>query len=159
MRVFSNESALWNNWPKYWSFSFSISPYNEYSGLVTFRIDWLDFLAVQRTLKSLLQHHSSKVSILWHLAVLMVQLTYVCDYWKSHTFDHTDLCWQSDVSAFSYTVWVCHSLPSKEQASFSFMAEVTVRNDLGSQESKICHCFHFFSICLPWTDGNPSRVW
>ena len=65
IRVFSNESILLIRWPKYWSFSFSISPSNEYSGLISFRIDWLDLLAVQRTLKSLLQHHSSKTSILW----------------------------------------------------------------------------------------------
>ena len=65
IRVFSNESALHIRWPKYWSFSFNISPFNEYSGLISFRIDWLDLLAVQGTLKSLLQHHSSKASSLW----------------------------------------------------------------------------------------------
>ena len=65
IRVFSNESALHIRWPKYWSFSFSISPSNEYPGLISFRMDWLDLLAVQRSLKSLLQHHSSKASILW----------------------------------------------------------------------------------------------
>ena len=65
-QVFSNESVLWFRWPKYWSFSFNISPSNEYSGLISFRIDWFDLLAVQRTLKSLLWHHSSKASILWH---------------------------------------------------------------------------------------------
>ena len=70
IRVFSNESALPIRWPKYWSFSFSMSPSNEYSGLVSFRMDWLDLLAVQGTLKSLLQHHSSKASILWHSASL-----------------------------------------------------------------------------------------
>ena len=68
IRVFSSESALHIRWPKYWSFSFSVSPSNEYSGLISFRMDWLDLLAVQGTLKSLLQHHSSKASILWHLA-------------------------------------------------------------------------------------------
>ena len=66
IRVFSNESTLNIRWPKYWSFSFSISPSNEYSGLISFRIDWFDLLAVQETLKGLLQHHSSKASILWH---------------------------------------------------------------------------------------------
>ena len=76
IRVFSSESALCIRWPKYWSFSFSISPSNEYSGLVFFRIDWFDLLADQETLKSLLQHHSSKTSILWHLAFFMVQLSY-----------------------------------------------------------------------------------
>ena len=76
MRVFSNESVLCIRWPKYWSFIFSISPSNEYSGLISFRMDWLDLLAVQGTLKSLLQHHSSKALILWHEDFFMVQLSH-----------------------------------------------------------------------------------
>ena len=72
IRVFSNESTLRMRWPKYWSFSLSISPSNEHPGLVSFRMDWLDLLAVQGTLKSLLQHHSSKVSIIWHSAFFRV---------------------------------------------------------------------------------------
>ena len=74
IRVFSNEPTLRMRWPKYWSFSFSISPSNEHPGLISFRMDWLDLLAVQGTLKSLLQHHSSKASILWHSAFFTVQL-------------------------------------------------------------------------------------
>ena len=76
-RVFSNESVLHIRWPKYWSFSFNISPSNEYSGLISFRSEWLDLLAVQGTLKSLLQHHSSEASILWRSAFFMVQLSSV----------------------------------------------------------------------------------
>ena len=76
IRVFSNESVLHIRWPKYWSFSFSISPSNEYSGLISFRMDWLDLLAVQGTLKSLLQDHSSKASILWHSVFFIVQLSH-----------------------------------------------------------------------------------
>ena len=76
IRVFSSELALLIRWPKYWSFSFSISPSSEYSGLISFRMDWLDLLAVQGTLKSLLQHHSSKASILQRSAFLMVQLSH-----------------------------------------------------------------------------------
>ena len=76
IRVFSNESTLSIRWPKYWNFSFSISPSNEYSGLISFRMDWLDFLAVQGTLKNLLQHHSSKASILQHSAFFIVQLSH-----------------------------------------------------------------------------------
>ena len=76
IRVFSKESALCIRWPKYWSFSFSISPSNEYSEVISFRMDWLDLLAVQGTLKSLLQHHSSKASILWYSAFFMVQLSH-----------------------------------------------------------------------------------
>ena len=78
IRVFSNESVLHIRWPRYWSFSFSISPSNEYSGLISFKIDWFDLLAVQETLESLLQHQSSKASSLWHSAFFMVQLS--CSY-------------------------------------------------------------------------------
>ena len=80
-----SESALCIRWPKYWSFSFSISPSNEYSGLISFRMDWLDLFAVQGTLKSMFQQHSSKTSILWHSAFFIVQLLH--DYWKKHNFD------------------------------------------------------------------------
>ena len=73
VRVFSNESVLHIRWPKYWSFSFSIGPSNEYLGLISFRMDWLDLLAVQGTLKSLLQHHSTKASVLWHSAFFILQ--------------------------------------------------------------------------------------
>ena len=87
IRVFSNESVLCIRWPKYWSFSFSISPSNEYSGLISFRMDWLDVLAVQGTLNSLLQHHSSKASILWCSAFFISPtLTSIHDYWKNHSF-------------------------------------------------------------------------
>ena len=82
IRVFSNESALHIRWPKYWSFSCNISPSNEHPGLISFRMDWLDLLAVQGTLNSLLQHHSSKASILWHSAFFIVQL--------SHTYMTTE---------------------------------------------------------------------
>ena len=85
--VFSNESFLHIRWPKYWNFSFSISPSNEYSGLISFRTDWLDLLAGQGILKSLLQHHSSKASILRCSAFLIVQLTSIHDFWKNHSFD------------------------------------------------------------------------
>ena len=76
IKVFSNESALRIRWPKYWSFSFNISPFNENPGLISFRMDWLELLAVQETLKSLLQHHSLKASLLWCLAFFIVQLSY-----------------------------------------------------------------------------------
>ena len=88
IRVFSNKSVLRFRWPKYWSFSFRISPSNEYSGLISFRMDWLDLLAVQGTLKSLLQHHSSEASILRHSAFFYrPTLTSICDYWKNHSFE------------------------------------------------------------------------
>ena len=86
IRVSSNELALSIRWPRYWSFSFSISPFSEYSELISFRVDWLDLLAVQRTLKSLLQHQSSKASVLHHSA-LCPALTSIQDHWKNHSFD------------------------------------------------------------------------
>ena len=109
IRIFSSESAFCIRWPKYWSFSFSISPSSEYSRFISFRIDWFDFLAVQGTLKSLLQkkkkksllQHSLKASILWHLAFFMVQFSHpYMTTGKTIAFTFMDLCWQSDVSAF-----------------------------------------------------------
>ena len=87
IRVFSNESILRIRWPKYWSFSFSISPANEHSELISFSIDWLDLLAVQGILKSLLQHHSSKASVLRHSAFFSPTLTSIHDYRKNHSLD------------------------------------------------------------------------
>ena len=102
IRVFSNESVLHIRWSKYWSFSFNIGPSNEYSGLISFRMDGFDLLSVQGTLKSLLQNHSSKASVLQCSAFLMIglTLTFIHDYWKNHSFDQMDLCWQSNDSAF-----------------------------------------------------------
>ena len=101
IRVFSKESVLCIRWPKYWSFNFSISPSNEYSGLISFRMDWLDLFAVQGTLKSVLQYHSSKASILQCSAFFIVQHSHP---WmttgKTITLTKIDLCWQSGVSAF-----------------------------------------------------------
>ena len=98
--VFSNESVLRIRWPKYWSFS--NSPSNEYSRLISFRIDWFDLLAVQGTLKSLLQHNL-KASIFWCSAFLMVQLSHpYMPNWKNHSFDYMGLCQQSDGSAFYF---------------------------------------------------------
>ena len=136
IRVFSNEPVLPIRWPKYWSFSFSISPSNEYSGLISFRIDWLDLLTVQGTLKSLLQHHSSKASILRHSAFFIVQ--------PSHPYMTTEKTlaltrWTfvgKLMSAFQYDVYVGHSFSSKEQASFNFMAAVTICSDSDPQKIK-----------------------
>ena len=87
IRVFSNESTLRMKWPKYWSFGFNIDPSNEHPGRISFRMNWLDLLAVQGTLKSLLQHHSSKASILRHSAFFTVQITSIHDHWKNHSLD------------------------------------------------------------------------
>ena len=100
IRVFSNKLVLCIRWPKYWSFSFSISPSSEYSGLISFRMDWFDLFTVQGALKSLLQHHSSKIINSLVLSFLYSPtLTSILDHWKNHSFDYTDLCWQSNVSA------------------------------------------------------------
>ena len=158
IRVFSSESALCIRWPKYWSFSFSISSSNEYSGLVSFRMDWLDLLAVQGTLKSLLQHYSSIASILQCSAFFMVQL--------SHPYMTTGktipLTRQTFVGKVMFLLLICclgwssekamASHSSKEQASFNFMVAVTICSDFGAQENKVCHCFHYFPIYLPWSD-------
>ena len=149
IRVFSNELALCIRWPKYWSFSFSNSPSNEYSGLMSFRIDCFDFLVVQETLRSLLQHHL-KVSILQHSAFFMVQLSH--PYMTTRkTIALTTWTFVGKVMSlfFQYIVYVCHSFPSKEQVPFNFMAAVTICSDFGAQENKICHCFHFFPFYLP----------
>ena len=90
IKVFSNESVLRTRWPKYWSFSFNVSSSNEYSGLISFRMAWLDLLAVKGTLKNLPQQHNSKASM----------LIPIHDYWKKHSFDQTDICQQSNVFAF-----------------------------------------------------------
>ena len=100
IRIFFIESALHIRWPKYWSFS--ISPSNEYSRLISFKIDWLDLLAVQGNLKSLLQHQVWKHQFFGAQAFFMVQLSHpsIHDYWKNHSFDYIDLCQQSGISAF-----------------------------------------------------------
>ena len=101
IRIFSNESVLHIRWPKYWSFSFNISPTNEYSGLISFRMDWLDLLAVQGTFKSLCQRHSSKASVLWHSALFVAQLSHpYLTTGKIIALTRLDLCQQSNVSAF-----------------------------------------------------------
>ena len=104
IRIFSNESVLCIRWPNYWSFGFSLSPSNEYSGLISFRIDWFELLSVQGTLNNL-QYYSSKTSTLLVLSLLYgLSLSPTHDYWKNHSFDYPDLCWQSGVPAFWYTV-------------------------------------------------------
>ena len=96
IRVFTSESALHIRWPTYWSFSFSISPSNGYSGLISFRIDWFDLLVVQGTLKNLLQHYSLKASILWCSGFFRIQISHLyMTTGKNHSIDYKDLCWQS----------------------------------------------------------------
>ena len=105
IRVFSNESTLRMRWPKYWSFSFSIIPYKEIPGLISFRMDWLDLLAVQGTRKSLLQHHSSKASILWRSAFFTVQLSHpYMTTAKTIALTRWTFVGKSSISAFQYAI-------------------------------------------------------
>ena len=154
IRVFSNESALLIRWSKCWSFSFNISPSNEYSGLIFFRIDWLDLLTVQGTHKSLLQHHNSKASILQHSAFFMIQ--------HSHPYKTTGKTIALTICTFVGKVMsllfnilsmlVIVFLPKNKQ-SFNFMVAVSICSDFGTQESKVRHCFHCFPTYLPWSNG------
>ena len=122
LRVFSNESALRIRWPKYWSFSFNISPSNEHPGLISFRKDWLDLLAVQGTLKSLLQHHSSKASILRHSAFFIVQLSHPY-MTNGKTIALTTQTFVGKVMSllFKYAIYVGHSFSSKEHLLISWL--------------------------------------
>ena len=114
IRVFSTESFLPIRWPKYQSFVFNIGPSNEHPGLISLRMDWLDLLAVQGPLKSLLQHHTQFKSINSSALSFLYGLCLIHDYWKNHSFDQMDLCWQSNISAFQYAIQVGHNFPSKE---------------------------------------------
>jgi len=149
IRVFSNESVLHIRWPKYWSFSFNIIPSNEYSGLISFRMDWLDLLAVQGTLKSLLQHHSSKAPILWHSAFFIVQLSH--PYMTTgKTIALTRWTFVSKIMSLLFNMLsrlVIAFLPRIK--CLNFMAAVTICSDFGAQENKVCHCSHCFPIYLP----------
>ena len=148
---FWNESALPIRWAKEWSFSFSISPSNEYSGLIYFRMDWLDLLAVQGTLKSLLQHHSSKASILQRSGFFMVQLSYpYMTAGKTIALTRWIFLENNFLLFNMLSGFVIAFLPRSK--SFNFMAAVTICSDFGAQENKVCHCFHYFPIYLPWSD-------
>ena len=147
IRVFSNESALHIRWPKYWNFSFNISPSNEHPGLISFRMDWLDLLAVQRILKSLLHHHSSKASILLCSAFFIVQLSH--PYMTSgKTIALTRQTSVGKVMSPLFNTlsrFVTSRFSSKEQASFNFMDAVTTCSDFGAQKNKVWHLDVFIS--------------
>ena len=148
IRVFSSESVL-TRWPKYCSFSFSISPSNEYSGLISFRMDWLDLLEVQGTLKSLPQHRNSKASILWCSAFYIVQFSHLY-MTTGRTMALTTHTFVGKVMSLLFNMLsrlVIAFLPRSKL--LNFMAAVTICRDFGAQENKICHCFHCFPLCLP----------
>ena len=155
IRLFSKESVLCIKWPKYWSFSFNISSSNEYSGLISFRMDWLDLLSVQGTLKSLLQHHSSKASILLCSTFFIVQLSHP-HMTTGKTIALTRQTFVGKVMsllfnmlsrlALAFLSRSKHLLISWLQSLFAVILE--------PPKIKFCHCFHCFPIYLPWSDGT-----
>ena len=149
IRVFPNESVLHITWPKYWSFSFSISPSNEDSGLISFRIDWFYLLAVQGTLKSLLQHHNSKASILPCSAFLMVQFLYP-NMTTGKTIALTIWTFVGKVMFLLFNMLFRFVIAFNPRSKcLNFMAAVTLCIDFGDQKNKVSHCFHCFPIYLP----------
>ena len=149
IRVFSSESVLLIMRPKFWSFS--ISPSNEYSGLISFRMDWFDPLAVQGTLKSLLQNHSSKASILGHSAFLIVQLSH--PYMTTgKTMALTRWTFDGKVMSLLFNMLsrlVIAFLPRSKRLLISWLQLPSICSDFGAQKNKVSHCFHCFPIYLP----------
>ena len=150
VRIFSSESVLCIRWPKYWSLSFSISLSNEYSGLISFRIHWFDLLAVQGTLKSLLQHHSSKASILQCSAFFTVQLSH--PYMTTgKTIGLTSLTFVGKVMSLLFNMLprlVIAFLPRSKCLLISWL-QSPFAVILETKKTKVCHCFHCFPIYLP----------
>ena len=149
IRVFPNESVLCIRWPKYWSFSFSISPSNDYSGLISFRMDWLDLLAVQGTLKSLLQHHSSKASILRHSAFFIIQLSHPYTA-TGKTIALTRQNFVGKVMSLLFSMLsrlVITFLPRSKRLLISWLQSPSAVV-LEPPQNKVCHYFHCFPIYL-----------
>jgi len=150
IRVFSSELALCIRWPKYWNFSFSINPSNDYLGLISFRIDWLDLLAVQGTLKSLLQHHSSKASILQPSAFFVVQISH--PYMTTgKTVALTTWTFVGKVMSLLFNMlsrFVIAFLPRSKCLLISWL-QLPSAVILEPQKDKVSHCFHCFPIYLP----------
>ena len=154
IRVFSNESFLHLMWPKYWSFSFSTSPLNEYSGLISFRMNWLDLLAIQGTLKSFLQHHGSKASILQCSALFMVQLSSMHDYWKTIALTRS-------LSAKWCLCFLIHCLGLWQLSFQGASVLISWLQSLWwfwSPRKYICHYFQFLPFYLPWSDEPDTMI-
>ena len=156
IRVFSSESALRIRWPKYWSFSFSISPSNEQPGLTSFRMDWLDLFVVQGTLKSLLQHHSSKASILRCSAFFTVQLSH--PYMTTRkTIALTRWTFVDKVMSLLFNMLsrlVITFLPRSKPLLISWLQWPSAVIWEPKKINKVSHCFHCFCIYFPWSDGT-----
>ena len=149
IRVFSNESTLRMRWPKDWSFSFSIIPSKEHTGLISFRMDWLDLLAVQGTLKSLLQHHSSKASILHRSAFFTIQLSHPhMTTGKTRALTRRTFVGKVMSPLFNMlSRLVITFLPRSKRLNFK--AAVTICSDFGAWKNKVSHCFHCLPIYFP----------
>ena len=145
-------------WPKHCSFSFSISPSSEYSGLISLKIDWYDLLSVQVSFRSLLQHHSPKASILWHSVFFMVQLsqTYMT---TGKTIALGILIFDGRVMSLLFNTLsrFCHCFPAKQSLS-EFMAAVTIHRDFEAHEEETCHYFHHFPFHLPHSNGADAMI-
>ena len=157
--IFFIELAIHIRWPKYWSFSFHINSSNEYSRLISYRIDCFDLLAVQVTLKSLLQHHSLKASILQCSAFFMVPLSHP-HMSNGKTMALTIQTFVGKVLSLLFNALSGFAIAflSRRKHLFNFVAAVTVHSDFGAQENKVCHCFHFSPIYLPQSDGTGCHV-
>ena len=148
IRVFSNESVLHIRWPEYWSFSFSISPSNEYSGLISFKIDWLDLLAVQGTLKSFLQQHSSKASVLWHSAFFIVQLSHP-GMTTGKTIALTRWTFVGKIMSLLFNMLSRLVIAFPKRSKHLFILWLQSPSAVILEPPKInSHCFHYFPIYL-----------
>ena len=150
IRVFFNESALHIRWPKYWSFSFSISPSNQYSGLISFRMHWLDLLIVQGTLKSLLQHHSSKALILQHSAFFTVQLSHpYMTTGKTIALTRRTFAGKVMPLLFNMLSRLVITFPPRSKCLLNFMASVTIYSDFGAPKKQSLTLFPLFPHLFP----------
>ena len=153
--VFSNESVLYIRWLKYWSFAFSISPSNEYSGLISFRIDWLDLLAVQKTLKSLPQHHSSKASILQRSAFFIVQLSHPSmTTGKIIALIRHNFVGKVMSLNFNMLYRLFITFLPRTKCLWILWISVIICSGFGPPKNKVCYCLHCFPIYLSWSDGT-----
>ena len=155
IRDFSNDSILYIRWPKYWSFSFNISLSSEYSGLMSFKIDWLDLLAVPGTLKSCLQHHSSKASIIWCSAFFIVQHSHpYMTTGKNVALTRCTNAGKVMSLLFNMLSRLIMAFLSRSKCLWISWLQSSSAVILEPPKNKVCHCFHCFPIYLLWSDGT-----
>ena len=153
IKVFSIESVLHIRWPKCWSFSLRISPSNEYLGLISFRMDWLNLLVVKGTLTSLLQHHSSKASNFWHSAFFIVQFSHqYMTTWKTVALKRPTLVGKATSLLFKLSGFVMAFLPRSKHLLISWLQSPSAV--ILEPKKIVCQCFHCFPVYLPWSNGT-----